>query len=205
MAVPVLPYTVECYNSLPELQMAKCQFESTRAPEILFTEIGKAVLKHHVEKMLGVTLLHNHFLLQSYEMLVNFDSVALPVDTRSGTKQLGLVYPSAWRFTEKGIAPYEFTHTVQETLLDNQLIQSFSVEFAAILAKWKLTNVFGVCSLKEQPIDSPTTMEFTSGRANITLPFDITPDDGNTTDAMWRFSSNPICSSPRTGLVHQSR
>lgn len=148
---------------------------------------------------------HNHFLLECYEMLVDFDSVALPVDTRSGTKQLGAIHASSWRFTEKGIAPYEFTHTAQEISLDSQPVQSFSAEFGAILAKWNLANVFGICSLSDKPIDRPTTMEFTSGRANITLPFDITPDDGNTIDAMWRFSSNSIGCSPRTGFVYQSK
>ena len=40
-------------------------------------------MKHRVENMLGVTLLYNHFLLERHEMLVNFDSVAVLVDTRA--------------------------------------------------------------------------------------------------------------------------
>lgn len=205
MAVSVLPYSVEHYNSLPELQVAKSQFESARAATVLFTDIGKSIVKHHVENMLGVALLHNHFFLESHEMLVNVDSVAVPWDTRSGTKELGAVHASAWRFTEDGIAPYEFTYAAQEILLDCPPMQSFFVEFNAILAKWNLAHILGICSLKEKPIDRPATMEFTSGRANITLPFDIAPDDGNIIDAMWQFSSDPLASSPQRGPVCESK
>ena len=78
MAVPVLSYAVEHYNSLPELRVAKYQFESAKASAILITEIGKALVTHHVENTLGVILLHNHFLLGPKEMLINVGSVAVP-------------------------------------------------------------------------------------------------------------------------------
>ena len=205
MAVPVLPYTAEYYNSLPELQEAKRQFESAQAFEILYMEIGKAFIKHHVENILGAILLHNHFLVGPHEKLVNIeDNIAVPVDT-SGTKQLGPVNASAWRFMTNGIAPYEFTRTEQETSLDSQPMQSFLEEFAAILAKWNLTNIVGITSLKGTPVDGSTTMEFTSGRANITLPFDIAPNDGNVVDAMWQFSSRPAGSSLRVGPKGESK
>ena len=48
-------------------------------------------------------------------------------------------------------------------------------------------------------------MEFTSGRANITLPFDIAPNDGNNVDAMWQFSYDQLGSSPRIGLMHEGK
>ena len=58
--------------------MAKEQFESARAYDILFTEIGQAFVRHHVENTLGITLLQNRFLLEQHEMQVNVDSVAVP-------------------------------------------------------------------------------------------------------------------------------
>lgn len=58
-----------------------------------------------------------------------------------------------------------------------------------MLKKAGLQNILGICSLGGRSRDAPTTMEFTSGRANITLPFDITPNDGNTIDAMWQFGT----------------
>ncbi|KAI9747541.1 MAG: N-acetyl-glucosamine-6-phosphate deacetylase [Chaenotheca gracillima] len=199
MAVPILPYSVGHYNSLPELHAARNQFESTQASEILFTEIGEALLKHNVEKKLGVVLLHNHFLLEPYEILVNVGSVAVPWDARSGAEELTNVTPSSWRFIDGGLTPFEFAHAATNMLLDQQQTQAFLVEFGAILNKLRLANLFGICALGGRSIDGPTTMEFTSGRANITLPFDIAPDDGNTVDAMWQFSSDS-----RTSAVQSS-
>lgn len=93
--------------------------------------------------------------------------------------------------------PYEFAHASQEILLDCQAMQSFFLDFGAILERWNLANILGICSLKEKPIDRPATMEFTSGRANITLPLDIAPNNGNIIDAMWQFSSYSLGSSAR--------
>lgn len=90
MALQILPYAVKHYNSLPELRVAKDQFESAKASEILFTEIGNAFVKHYIENTLGIILLHNHFLLEHYEMLVNFDSVAIQWDILQAAR------PSSW-------------------------------------------------------------------------------------------------------------
>lgn len=190
MTIPVLPYDFKNYNSLPELSVAKAQFEAARVSEILFAEIGMAFVKHHVESTLGVTLLHNHFLLEPDEMLVNISSTAVPWDMRSNAKELTNVGASAWRFTEKGVAPYEFTHGASEVPLDNAAMQLFLEELGALLLSKNLTHILGVCSLGKNSFDKPSTMEFTSGRANITLPFDISSDDDNVIDAMWQFSSN---------------
>ena len=199
MALQVLPYAVEHYNSLPELRLAKDRFESARASEILFTEIGKAFVKHHVENTLGIALLHNHFLLEHQEKLVNVDSVAVPWNTASGATELAGVNACAWRFTDQGLAPYEFAHTAVEVALDRHPMPSFLRELAAILEKWNLTDILGVMFLGEKSIDRAATMEFTSGRANITLPFDIAPNDGNNIDAIWQFSSDPLGSSVHAG------
>ena len=125
MALHVLPYAVKHYNSLPELRVAEDQFESARASEILFTEIGKAFVKHHVQNTLGITLLHNHFLLKHHEMLVNVDSVAVPWNTTSGATELAGVNVSAWRFTDQGLASYEFAHAAVEVSLHRHPMQSF--------------------------------------------------------------------------------
>jgi hypothetical protein len=138
MALHVLPYAVEHYNSLPKLRVAKDQFGSARASEILFTEIGKAFVKHHVENTLGIALLHNHFLLEHHEMLVNVDSVAVPWDTTSGATELAGVNASAWRFTDQGLAPYEFAHAAVEVSLHRHPMQSFLLELGAILEKRNL-------------------------------------------------------------------
>lgn len=74
-------------------------------------------------------------------------------------------------------------------------------ELGAILKKWNLVDVLGICSLGGKSIDRPATMEFTSGRANITLPFDIAPQDGSAIDAMWQFGSKESASDISAGSL----
>jgi len=181
MAVPVLPYSVHYYNSFPELQEAKDQFESTWATEILFTKIGKAIVKHVVENMLGIALLHNHFLSERRKMLVNFDSVAVPLAIRSDTKELRAVYACAWRFVENDLAPYESTQAREEMRLDCERMQSFFAELGAVLVEKNLANILSIYSPKKKPFDRPETTEFTSGRADITLAIDVVPNDVSST------------------------
>ena len=180
----VLPYTMEHYNFLPELYIAKEQFESARASGILFAEIGQVFIKHHVKNILGITLLHNHFLLEQHAMLVNMDSVALPWDATNGASELAGVSASAWRFTNQGLAPYEFAYAAVEVSLHHHSMQSFLLELRAILEKHNLANILGICSLGKRFIDRPIAIKFTSGRANTTLPFDNAPHDGNVIDAI---------------------
>lgn len=198
MAIPILPYSVEHYNSLPELCEAKAQFKSLGASEILSTEIGPVLVRHHVENILDVVLLHNHFLLSQNEKLISISSIAIPC-----AEEFPNVSASSWRFTNEGIAPYEFVCLDAKTSLAQ--MEPFLAEFHTIINKWKLGNIFGICSLKEGSVYRPVTMEFTNGRVNITLPFDIAPNDGNVVDAMWQFSSAPPNSSMQAALMAQGK
>ena len=136
-------------------------------------------------------------------MLVKLDSVAVPWDTTSGATKLASVNASAWRFTNHGLAPYEFAYGAMQVPLHYYPIQSFLLELGAILEKRNLDNILGICLLSEKSAGIPPAIEFTSGRANITLPFDITPNDGNVIDAMWQLSSKPLSSSTYTDSVSQ--
>lgn len=188
MALPILSYSVEYHNSLPDVADAKTQFDSVGASKTLFTDIGRIFLKYHMENTLGIVLLHHHFLLARDEMLVNVGPVAVPWKTNSGVKELENVHPSSWGFTKDGVAAYEFTHGSPRVSLDSQL-QPFLGELGAILEKRKMTDLFGICAL-DGSIDRPCGIEFTEGRANITFPFDISPHKGSNVEAMWRFGSS---------------
>jgi hypothetical protein len=81
------------------------------ASEILFSEIDSALVRHHVENVLGVVL-HNHFLLSQNEKLVNVGSVVVLC-----AEELLNVTASSWRFTDEGIVLYEFVCSATETSL----------------------------------------------------------------------------------------
>ena len=51
----------------------------------------------------------------------------------------------------------------------------------------------GVCAFTREDQDATTQVEFTQGRANITLPFDIDPQDGpdRSIEAVWQFDLPP--------------
>ncbi|KAL9066408.1 MAG: hypothetical protein Q9157_007153 [Trypethelium eluteriae] len=189
MAVPLIAYTVEHYNSLPELRLAKECIEAKHASKVLVDELADTFVQYGVEKELGVTLLHNHFLMEPKEMLVNVDSVAVPWNKDSGAEELGDVNASSWRFMEGGLMPYEFTYHGRKVPLDSFHLQRFLEAVRTILDTFGLMDIFGICLLDGKKIDSSATIEFTSGRANITLPFDIGPYNGVGIDAMWQFYS----------------
>jgi hypothetical protein len=113
---------VEQYNSLPGLFEARDQFESAQSSDVL-SELGQLLVKRGVQNMLGVTLLHNHFLLEQDEKLVIVDSVAVPVST----KVLG-IGASSWRFVKEGIAPYEFIRSDAKVFLTSHT-EAFLIEF----------------------------------------------------------------------------
>ncbi|KAL9014416.1 MAG: hypothetical protein Q9173_000937 [Seirophora scorigena] len=200
-----MPYSVEHYKSLPELGVAKDQFDSAEVLDVLFTEIGGVIVKHHVEYIFGIALFHNHFLLEPNEMLVHMsDSAAVPWDTTSGAKELSDVNATAWRFTDQGLAPYEFAHAAVVASADRHPMPSFLVESAVMLQKWKLTNLLGLCSLGETSVEDPVTMEFSDGRVNITLST-FAPNYGSAIDAVWQLGSNLLSPPPRSNPIRKSR
>ncbi len=99
---------------------------------------------------------------------------------------------SAWRFTEQGIALYEFAYDVS-SLPDVSGFQLFISKLRALLDRLGLTEKLGICVFTSKDLNSTTRVEFTQGRANITLPFDIAPKDGpnRSIEAVWQFDLSP--------------
>lgn len=152
----------------------------------LLTDIGKIFLKYHVESILGLILLHQHFSLSANEKLVSTNVVATPWDMESGAKELDDVQPSSWMFTPQGVAAYEFAHAPRAKPLDDG-VSDFLPELARMLEHLKLTGTLGIFALEDEPANSAPKMEFTEGRANITLPFDISGPQKDSIEAMWQF------------------
>jgi hypothetical protein len=124
-------------------------------------------------------------------MLVTVGPVVIPWDVRENSKELDAVSPTSWRFVKEGLTPYEFSHASNPISWDSG-VKDFLVDFRAVLEKWSLTDTLGVCTVRPGSMTEPAGMEFTSGRANITLPFDTAPSEGGSIDAMWQFSSAPL-------------
>lgn len=125
-------------------------------------------------------------------MLVNIGSVAIPWNISSLAKEQHDVRGSAWLFTEQGIAPCEFSYDVSSQL-DTTRLQPFVSELRDALGSLGLMEKLGICAFTSEDIDPTTQVEFTQGRANITLPFDIAPGDGTdrSIEAVWQFDKSP--------------
>ena len=191
MATAVLSYNAQHYNSLPSIADAGTNLK----PEdiaLLTSTIGPVFVKHEVQNLFGITLLRNHFPLDSDELLVNIGSVAVPWKTLSLATQLRDARSSAWRFTQQGVAPYEFVYDVASRP-DVGGFRPFLSELRALLDRLGLMEKLGVCAFTREDQDATTQVEFTQGRANITLPFDIDPQDGpdRSIEAVWQFDLPP--------------
>lgn len=126
-------------------------------------------------------------------MLVNDGQVAVPWKTTSLAPELEDVKPSYWLFTKKGAAAYEFSHGSvgggQGHLVD---FPAFTSELRETLEILGLKDKLGVCSLSNRDLNDGTQVEFTQGRANITLSFDMDPHAGDKSiEVVWIFEQLP--------------
>ncbi|KUJ11613.1 uncharacterized protein LY89DRAFT_674189 [Mollisia scopiformis] len=122
----------------------------------LTTIIGQLFVKHQVQKHFGIILLHKHFPLDENEKLVNCQAVAVPWKTSSHDEQMSAA------------------------------LEPFLSELRAVLKRLGLLEKLGICAFTSEDADSDAQMEFTLGRANITLLFDVDPGD-DSIDAVWKF------------------
>jgi hypothetical protein len=189
MSTKILPYTSQHYNSLPSIAEAGSSLTPTDIA-LLTSTIGQVCIKHNVQKYFGITLLHNHFPLSDNEMLVSIGSVAVPWKTTSRAPELRDIKGSSWRFTDQGIVPYEFAYDV-DSRVDLSDFLPFLSELRIVLERLDLMGKLGVCVFASEDLDNTTQVEFTQGRANITLPFDIAPEEGTnrSIEAVWQFDT----------------
>lgn len=116
----------------------------------------------------------------------------MPCESPSLVEHLRDLRGSAWRFVEQGIAPYEFTYGLS-LQPDVSGFQPFISELKALLDRLELTEKLGICVFAGEDLESTTQVEFTQGRVNITLPFDIAPETGSdrSIEAVWQFDLFP--------------
>lgn len=184
MASNLLTYTATEFNSIPgSMDFAK-GFAEANTSSLLLQEIGQAFLKQQINSSLGVALVHSHFDLAHHEMLANIGNMA--VSWNINNKVSGLANTSSWWFTKDGVMPYEFTYGGVKVSMGDHM-REFLSEYRSVLEKNHTSHIFGLYTLDEvSPAPAAPTVEFTSGRANIILPFDENPSEGGVVEAMWQ-------------------
>ncbi|CAJ0838106.1 4581_t:CDS:2 [Entrophospora sp. SA101] len=94
--------TVARFNELPNLWDVN-EAKNEQVTEETFKTLGQLFVAHHVKSIFGLTLLHNHFLLEEGEILLE---PGQPVKT---DKLASSAQGFNWRITpDKSYVPYEF-------------------------------------------------------------------------------------------------
>ncbi|KFY29400.1 hypothetical protein V493_02388 [Pseudogymnoascus sp. VKM F-4281 (FW-2241)] len=189
---PILPYSSTHYNTLPEFAEAKETFKKKNASTAVNTTLAALFVRHNVHQNLGIQMLHTHFAINDDERLVGIGSVAIPIelDIIVGTAIKPLVY----RFVPTGVAVCEWTqgNDATEVDLSSPPYAAFMAELRTVLEDAGLIDVLGI--FVRQPSDGEMKgVEFTAGRANITLHKDNPTKGGGTiVEASWVFEETPL-------------
>jgi hypothetical protein len=148
--------------------------------------------KHAVDHELGLALTHRHFDLQPGEQLVEYENVATPwlVSTLQPALKSRLV-PKTWAYVDGDLYPYEFSFVsaaAPGSTKPYEFKPDFLVEFRNALVKYGLEDTFGLARFPDGgPCDGVPMMEFTAGRANITIPISDGVGGDFHPDATWMF------------------
>jgi hypothetical protein len=187
----ILPYSSTHYNTLPEFFTAKETFKAKNASKTINTTLASLFLRHKVHDNLGIQMLHTHFAIGDDERLVGIGAVAVPIelDIIVGSAIKPLVY----RFVDSGVAVCEWTqgNDANEVDLSSPQYAAFMAELRTVLDEAGLIDVLGI--FVRQPGDGKMkSVEFTAGRANITLHKDEPTDGGKSVEASWVFMEKAI-------------
>jgi hypothetical protein len=155
-------------------------------------------MKHGVDKVFGVGLLHRHYDIASNEKIVELGPVSSPwVVGDDEVITGGAVLPHTWRVFDGELKPTEFKFVPQRDVSNaNRPVfpAAFVKELIGVLQETGLDEVLGV-SLYEAGDPDNETMEVTYGRSSIVIPSTgligtkvIGPQGFEAFQAAWTFS-----------------
>lgn len=188
MAACVSPYSPQRYNTIPNIDDAAQHFPVGMIEQVT-ESIGSVFIKHQLQDIFGLVLLHKHFELDENEILLNVGSVTVPCNKNHLVTLNRKIQPSAWIITAGGLVLYEYCDAFGKTV-DFISYLPFVSELRVILEQFSLADKIGLCRLFEHDLNSAgTQFEFTQGRANITLPLDVFEGSGKdaSIEAVWQF------------------
>lgn len=196
MAAPLLqPYSSSAFNTLPSLHDANAEFKERNATEVMNSVLASIFIKHNVDGLLGVQLLHRHFSLGNDERLVDVGNASVPWSNVGSGALDSRIIPVSWAFKGDLYHPYEFkfippTQARGSKELQEPTIQEpFLVEFNEALKTHHLQGVLGIRSLKGD-FKRPE-LEITNGRSNITFEYDSdAAEEDNAIEASWAFGGS---------------
>ncbi|KAJ3928032.1 MAG: hypothetical protein NXY57DRAFT_964911 [Lentinula lateritia] len=162
-------YEPSIYNGLLTIEEASAELKQCNAVQTINEKLAGILIEYRVSNILGIQLLHRHFMLAETEQLVGTNGTFIPWGTANIVfVSAGKVFPSAWAFKEGGTYPFEFQYSQKSVDLFPVLqTAGFLLAFYSALHKAGLLDILGVGLID---VDAAATIECTIGCANIVVP-----------------------------------
>jgi hypothetical protein len=108
---------------------------------------------------------------------VEYHNIATPWENPKGLADVdGQILPASWAYLEGALTSYEYRFTTASEMEEDhapELPGAFVEDLYEILREHGLESTYGVALLPEDAHDAskPARLEFTAGRANVTVPY----------------------------------
>ncbi|KAF4502843.1 hypothetical protein FAGAP_928 [Fusarium agapanthi] len=202
-AAAVQTYTPASYDhravdAMADVDVAALRLQELNGFDHMKSCIRDVFMKHDVDKVFGVGLLHRHYDVAPNEKIIELGPVSSPwVVGDDEVITGGAVLPHTWRVFNGELKPTEFKFVPQRELsnVDRPVFPAaFVKELIGVLQETRLDEVLGV-SLYEADDPDNETMEVTYGRSSIVIPSTgligskvIGPQGFDAFQAAWTFS-----------------
>ncbi|KAF5593539.1 uncharacterized protein FSUBG_9774 [Fusarium subglutinans] len=202
-AAAVQTYTPASYDhravdAMTDVDVAALRLQELNGLDHMKSCIRDVFMKHGVDKVFGVGLLHRHYDVAPNEKIIELGPVSSPwVVGDDEVITGGAVLPHTWRVFDGELKPTEFKFVPQRELsnVDRPVFPAaFVKELIGVLQETGLDEVLGV-SLYEAGDPDNETMEVTYGRSSIVIPSTgligskvIGPQGFDAFQAAWTFS-----------------
>ncbi|KAJ0136249.1 Uncharacterized protein HZ326_20759 [Fusarium oxysporum f. sp. albedinis] len=202
-AAAVQTYTPASYDhravdAMTDVDVAAQRLQELNGLDHMKSCIRDVFMKHGVDKVFGVGLLHRHYDVAPNEKIIELGPVSSPwVVGDDEVVTGGSVLPHTWRVFDGELKPTEFKFVPQRDLSDVDrpvFPAAFVKELIGVLQETGLDEVLGV-SLYEAGDPDNETMEVTYGRSSIVIPSTgligskvIGPQGFDAFQAAWTFS-----------------
>eukprot|EP00300_Choanocystis_sp_HF-7_P003788 c1288_g1_i2.p1 GENE.c1288_g1_i2~~c1288_g1_i2.p1 ORF type:complete len:234 (-),score=1.67 c1288_g1_i2:83-784(-) len=171
----------EIYNALPGIERANDFIRKERDFESLLSGLGKVILDHHLEEVIGIRLLHRHNELRPDDLMVEdleqIDEVPALVTARYPKRDISFDYlPSMWACRGDS-SIQELEYSKRDLLpIGSEFLKAntrFFHDYAAKAKELRTEDFLGVCVLDKHgfPVDKELETEVES--TDITRPANV--------------------------------
>ena len=194
-----IPYARDAFPHVDENPLSEAAVDQLRyvildttiaACVVSLTHSRSVFLRHGVADFLGLSILHRHFDMQPNERLVECQAVVtawlipdcLPVVH-------GEIAAKNWAFINGQLHPYEFRYVASKAVPSGQLTSEFVCDLREALVRHRLEKTYGVGLLPENAQDEsqPAWLEFTAGKASVSVPMTAGITESLTSQTMFLF------------------